>query len=318
MEIQIDTGDLMYFLSTNDVECHSIPLNRIDINIASMIYKEGLPRLLDLLAKYEVCSTFYFTGKFCELSPDSVELVKAHGHEIGCHGYDHSPQNAYDLLNYEEQVSELKKAKKVIEPLVGKITSFRAPALRINKYTVKALESTGFTTDSSVCSQRFDGPLTFGSKKKLNWMLAPRKPYILSYESIIKRGSSKVLEIPISALLFPFIGTTMRVSPLLTKILQKYLYYESKNTDKPVVFLFHPNECLDIGEEVMTTKRTNNPIEYLFADVIRHRLKIRNLGWHSLKLLDEILMSAKEYGFEFISVDKYRKLYKSVSTKPIL
>ncbi|HID26234.1 MAG TPA: DUF2334 domain-containing protein [Methanosarcinales archaeon] len=318
MEIQIDTGDLMYFLSTNDVECHSIPLNRIDINIASMIYKEGLPRLLDLLAKYEVCSTFYFTGKFCELSPDSVELVKAHGHEIGCHGYDHSPQNAYDLLNYEEQVSELKKAKKVIEPLAGKITSFRAPALRINKYTVKALESTGFTTDSSVCSQRFDGPLTFGSKKKLNWMLAPRKPYILSYESIIKRGSSKVLEIPISALLFPFIGTTMRVSPLLTKILQKYLYYESKNTDKPVVFLFHPNECLDIGEEVMTTKRTNNPIEYLFADVIRHRLKIRNLGWHSLKLLDEILMSAKEYGFEFISVDKYRKLYKSVSTKPIL
>jgi len=25
---------------------------------------------------------FYFTGTMCELLPDSVDLVKAHGHEI--------------------------------------------------------------------------------------------------------------------------------------------------------------------------------------------------------------------------------------------
>ncbi|MFQ6056210.1 MAG: hypothetical protein ACE5J3_09560 [Methanosarcinales archaeon] len=41
-------------------------------------------------------------------------------------------------------------------------------------------------------------------------MCAPRKSYRISYESIIKKGNSKVLEIPISALLFLFIGTIIQ------------------------------------------------------------------------------------------------------------
>jgi peptidoglycan/xylan/chitin deacetylase (PgdA/CDA1 family) len=93
--------------------------------------------------------------------------VKGNGHEIGCHGYDHSPEKAFDLLSYEEQVNELKKGKKAIGEVAGGIESFRAPMLRINEATVRALEETGFRSDSSIASQRFDGPLTFGSKKKL-------------------------------------------------------------------------------------------------------------------------------------------------------
>ena len=72
---------------------------------------------------------------------------------------------------------------------------------------------------------------------------------MISHSSIVKSGSSNILEIPISAALFPFIGTAMRISPFITMILQKYLYRESKKTGKPVVFLFHPNECLDGGME---------------------------------------------------------------------
>ena len=117
--------------------------------------------------------------------------------------------------------------------------------------------------------------------------------------------------------------------------LQKYWYHESKKTGKPIVFLFHPNECLDIGDkkpffkpfkkrfiknasrkesftkEIVATRRTNNLVEYLFADVIRHKLKLKNLGLVSLKLLDEVLMSAKEYGFEFVTVNEYTKMVSS-------
>jgi len=96
--------------------------------------------------------------------------------------------------------------------------------LRINEDTVRALEKTGFKTDSSVASQRFDGPFTFGSKKKLKWLLAPRRPYMISYDSVVKEGNSNILEIPISALFIPFIGTTMRISPLVTKMLRKFLF----------------------------------------------------------------------------------------------
>jgi hypothetical protein len=101
----------MHFLMTNDVESFSIPRNREDSEITKQIYEVGLPRLLDLLSKHDIQSTFYFTGMFAEQSPESVELVKEHGHEIGCHGYDHSPQRAFDVLSYEEQVNELKKGK---------------------------------------------------------------------------------------------------------------------------------------------------------------------------------------------------------------
>jgi peptidoglycan/xylan/chitin deacetylase (PgdA/CDA1 family) len=294
---------------TNDVEHHSISLNREDFNIPEKVYNVGLPRLLDLLSKYDLSSTFYFTGMFAEQSPESMELIKDYGHEIGCHGYNHSPDHAFDILSLEEQVADLKRAKSVIEPVAGKITSFRAPALRINNNTIYALEKTGFSTDSSVASQRFDGPMTFGSKKKLKWLTAPRKPYYLSYDSPMKQGNSGLLEIPISAALFPFIGTTMRVSPMITKIIRKTLFYEASKTGKPVVFLFHPNECLDIGTDVTTTRRASGTFEYIFADVIRHKLKLNNLGKASLRLLDEVLNNAKAYGFEFVSAREYEKIF---------
>ena len=81
----------MYFLMTNDAEAHSLSLNREDPGTVDLVYKVGLPRLLDLLSKHDVSSTFYFTGMFAEASPESVELVREHGHEIGCHGYDQTP-----------------------------------------------------------------------------------------------------------------------------------------------------------------------------------------------------------------------------------
>ena len=301
----------MYFLMTNDVESFSIPLNREDRDVAKQIYEVGLPRLLDLYARHDIKCTFYFTGMFAEQSPESVELVKENGHEIGCHSYSHAQDKALDVLSYEEQLNELKKAKRIIESLAGTIESFRAPALRLNEDTVKALEEAGFTSDSSVCPQRFDGPFTFGSKRKLKWLLAPRKPYFLSYESITREGDSKVLEIPISALLFSFSGTVMRRSPFITKIPQNYLSFESKRTDNPVVFLFHPNECLDFNGKAIPTRRSTNFFEHLFADVIRQKLKLKNLGMNSLKLLDDVLRSAKEYGFEFVSANEYTRMYKN-------
>ena len=96
---------------TTDVESFSIPLNREDSDVAKQIYEVGLPHLLDLYARHDIKCTFYFTGMFAEQSPESVELVEEHGHEIGCHGYDHSPEKAFDLLSYDEQLKELRKAK---------------------------------------------------------------------------------------------------------------------------------------------------------------------------------------------------------------
>jgi peptidoglycan/xylan/chitin deacetylase (PgdA/CDA1 family) len=299
----------MYFLMTNDVESFSITKNKLDPDTAREVYEVGLPRILDVYAKHDIKCTFYFTGEIAKLVPEAVELVAEHGHDIGCHGYDHFHDRAFDSMTLEEQVAELKKAKDVIEGITGRrVLDFRAPALRINEDTLRALEYCGFNTDSSIASQRFDGPLTFGSKRKLKWLVAPRHPYHPSYDSVVKRGDSKILEIPISAFIFSYIGTTMRVSPIILKFFEKFLFAESMRTGKPLVFLFHPNECLDANSNVTPARRANNAVEYIFADVIRRELKIKNLGVKAAVLLDDVIKRAKDAGFEFMTAQEYRKL----------
>ncbi|MCW3135600.1 MAG: hypothetical protein N2V77_01475 [Canidatus Methanoxibalbensis ujae] len=49
----------MYFLMTVDVESFSISLNREDPAVVGEVHEEGLPRLLNLLAKHDICGTFY-------------------------------------------------------------------------------------------------------------------------------------------------------------------------------------------------------------------------------------------------------------------
>ena len=43
------------------------------------------------------------------------------------------------------------------------------------------------------------------------------KPYMLSYGSVVREGDSGVLEVPISAFVFPFIGTVMRLGSVYSK-----------------------------------------------------------------------------------------------------
>jgi peptidoglycan-N-acetylglucosamine deacetylase len=288
------------FLLTCDVESFSIPRNGCDRETAFQVYKQGLPRVLDLCAKHDIPATFYFTGELAEIVPEAVDLVKDHAHEIGCHGYSHEVDRALDNLSYNEQFSDITKAKALLESVAGTIKSFRAPALRINNDTINVLKATGFSSDSSICPQRFDGPFTFGSSRKLKWLVSRRKSFYLD-------SGSSILEIPISALIFPFIGTTMRVSPSLTRFLKRSLFLEASLTGKPIVFLFHPNECLDTTATISTPSRTNNPLMHLFADRLRQRLKLRRLGIEAIGLMEEIIVNAKQQGIDFRTATEYRK-----------
>lgn len=299
-----------YFLLTNDVEYTLIHANVELRSVAQKITDLGIMRLLELYSKHDVRSTFYFTGNFAEAQPHAIELVKEKGHEIGCHGYSHDRTASFDSLGFEEQHSEIMKAKNAIEKVAGPIVSFRSPELRINKDTIKALSKTEFKTDSSIASQRFDGPLSLGFKYKKNWLFTPRNPYFLSFESPFKRGNSTILEIPISAALVPYIGSSLRISPGIIKYIEKYLFWEARNTGKPIVFIFHPHECMSVeeimknGNDVVCTAKGN-----FFSEVLRPKLKCRNLGIQSIDLLETIIVRAKNYGFTFITARDLYELY---------
>ncbi len=307
-------GDwVTYFLMTNDVECFSFEHNQYRPEVAKRVLHQGLPRLLDLYDKHDVNATFFFTGDIVELEPEVVDIVKARGkHEVGCHGWSHESENAYDVLPLDKQVATMQKAKSVIEKAnKNPIISFRAPAARINSDTIVALEKTGFLVDSSVCSQRFDGPMTFGAKNKVNWLFTPRLPYHPSRKDPYTHGDSPILEIPISAFLLGFTGTSMRAINPINNMLQRFLARESRKSNKPLVFIVHPNEAMDVDlDAVQHQQRGRTMIQKVFADKLRHRIKLHNLGKHAVSLLEEVILTAKKNEISFISCKDYLEIHK--------
>jgi peptidoglycan-N-acetylglucosamine deacetylase len=296
-----------YCLLTNDVENTSIRNNKLSEKTGELVLKEGMPLLLDLYNKHNIKSTFFFTGQIAEKLPEIVRMILPYGHEVGCHGYSHEVNEAFDVLSYADQVRHLKKAKTILEDISGKeVISFRAPALRVNSETPKALIETGFLIDSSVASQRFDFLMSFGSKKKINWLSAPRIPYRTNIDNLARKGNNQLFEIPVSALVIPYIGTTMRVFPSLTHLVRQCLHAEANNSTKPIVFLIHPNEFIE--EEHLNHKvprRTNNPLKYFFADVLRNKLKLKNLGHEAVTLYEKEIDFFVKHNYEFLTIKDY-------------
>ena len=296
-----------YCLLTNDVETTSIWFNTLRDETGLKVLKEGMPILLDLYSKYDIKTTFFFTGYVAKLYPEIVKMVLPYGHEVGSHGLSHKKEHGFDILSLEEQIHHLKESKKILEDIGGEeVISFRSPALRTNKYTTRALMKAGYKIDSSVASQRFDMFLSFGGLQKLKWLFAPRLPYKTDKDNIFKKGSGSIIEVPLSALGFPYVGTTMRVFPLITEFQKRILHFESTFNKKPIVFDIHPNEFIDeSNEKRVINKRSKNLVSYFLQDVIRSRLKARNLGDKAVPLYESQIQYFMERGYKFSTIKDY-------------
>ena len=296
-----------YCILTNDVETHSIWFNTLRDETGQKVLEEGMPLLLDIYKKFNIKSTFYFVGDMAEKFPDVVKMILPYGHEVASHGWSHEVNQAFDVLSFEEQKDHLIRSKNILEDISKqKVISFRAPALRVNHHTPLALAEAGFTNDSSVASQRFDMFLSFGGIKKLNWMRAPRLPYRTAPDNLFKKGNGPLIELPLTAFLFPFVGTTLRLFPSITSFQQKLFNLETSYNKKPLVFDVHPNEFIDEhSEKRVIARRTNNPIKYLLSDVIRGKMKIKNLGKKAVPLYEDFISYYVENGYEFVTVKEY-------------
>ncbi len=290
-------------LITNDVETTSILNHKLRDKTGEYVLNQGMPRLLDLYDKYEVKATFFFTGHIAKLYPQIVKMAYERGHEVGSHGLTHEVSQAFDVLSPEEQLSHLVQSKHILEDIIGdEIVSFRAPAARVDKKFPMILSEAGFKVDSSVSSQRLDMMFSFGALKKLNWLTAPRKAYFTKVDNIFRKGDSQILEVPISAMVFPYIGTFMRIAPFLNRMTKQVLYWETLCNGRQFVFLTHPNEFIDEERETNEIeRRANNYISYLLGDVIRHKMKVKNLGEKALPIYQRELAFFQEKKFEFLT-----------------
>lgn len=296
-----------FALWTNDVETTSIWFNTLRDETGFKVWKEGMPILLDIYEKYGIKSTFFFTGYIARLYPDIVKMIQRRGHEVASHSYSHKKEDGLDVLPYDQQLWQMRESKKVLEDISGEaVISFRSPALRLSQNSAQALIEAGYRIDSSVASQRFDMFMSFGGRKKLNWLKAPRLPYRADAQNIFKQGDSPLVEVPLSATLFPYVSTTMRVFPVITSLQRRILGAESAWSGKPIVFDIHPNEFIDESGEKRTIERRNkNGLSYLLKDVLRAQLKVKNLGQAAIPLYEREIAFYQDREFKFSTLKDY-------------
>jgi len=108
----------------------------------------GVPRILDLLDKYGIKSTFFTPGWTAECYPDETRQISQRGHEVAAHGYLH--ENFGELTDDEEK-SVHQKSVSIIEKVVGRRPGgFRAPYWEWSTRTFGFLKKFGFKYDSSL------------------------------------------------------------------------------------------------------------------------------------------------------------------------
>ena len=108
----------------------------------------GTPRLLDLLNKYDITTTWNITGHSIESFPKESEMVVQAGHELGLHGYTH--ENPLAMTKEQEQAI-LNKTFDLVVDLCGKSPKgYSAPWWELSPNTIDLLLEKGIEYDHSL------------------------------------------------------------------------------------------------------------------------------------------------------------------------
>ena len=110
-------------------------------------WKVGMPRVLDLLDRYGVKSTFFIPGVIAEAHPDLIREVVARGHEVAHHSYSH---RWIVNMTHEEEREEMRKGMEVLTSITGiRPRGWRSPAAEFSAITKDLVLEYGFSYSSN-------------------------------------------------------------------------------------------------------------------------------------------------------------------------
>lgn len=108
----------------------------------------GVPKILDLLKKYNLTATFFVPAWTAENYPEVFKKIAAAGHELAHHGYHH--ERFFDK-SYVEQKEIIERSQAIFKRLTGKTAQgFRTPSGDWARETPQLLQEMGFTYSSSM------------------------------------------------------------------------------------------------------------------------------------------------------------------------
>ena len=116
----------------------------------------GLPRILQLLDRYQLPASFFIPAVSALLHPQMIPaILKSGRHEIGVHGWIHEFLPAIDNAAEEERL--LTQAIEYLTKAAGKRpVGYRAPSWAFSAHTLGLIRKHGFLYDSSL--QAMDEP----------------------------------------------------------------------------------------------------------------------------------------------------------------
>ncbi len=108
----------------------------------------AVPRLLRMLDRLKLRTTFFVPGWVAETWPDVARSIRDAGHEIGHHGYVHESVRGVDE---ETEIGYLRRGFAALDEVLGiRPVGYRAPSCDMNYRTPGLLASEGLRYDSSL------------------------------------------------------------------------------------------------------------------------------------------------------------------------
>jgi peptidoglycan-N-acetylglucosamine deacetylase len=220
-------------------------LGEAPAELASIVLENAVPRAAEWLARHGAVATWFVVGQDVDAgrpgaAGDSVavgrEILRAlhrGGHELGNHSYSHPYQLA--RMDEVDVALEIGECDRVLRQLTGSpVRGFRAPGYDLSATALRILEERGYCYDSSI----FPAPPYYLAKAVVMGALAlrgrpsgavltdpralfaPRRPYRLDREAPWRRGTSELIELPVTVtpyLRVPVIGTSLLLAPPLLR-----------------------------------------------------------------------------------------------------
>jgi peptidoglycan-N-acetylglucosamine deacetylase len=198
----------------------------------------AVPRILELLRKHEVSSTWFIPGFTLETYPAQCASVLEAGHEIAHHGWTHMPPND---MSAEQEEAGLVRANEQIRKLSGQFArGYRSPSWDLSPHSIGLLLKYGFLYDTSMMGDDYTP-------------YRVRQGDVVTLEQPMVFGAAtKLLELPISWTLddfphFEFLRTKTSLMPglmnansVLDNWLNDYLYLKENFDWGVVTYTFHP------------------------------------------------------------------------------
>jgi peptidoglycan/xylan/chitin deacetylase (PgdA/CDA1 family) len=141
-------------------------------------------RILELLDRYEVPSTWFIPGHTIETYPERCREVFEAGHEIAHHGWTHVPPA--DMTREQEEAG-LIRANENIRTLTGQYArGYRSPSWDLSPHTLELLLKHGFLYDTSLMGHDY-----LPYRARIGDVIELEKPAVFGRESAL-------IEMPIS------------------------------------------------------------------------------------------------------------------------